>query len=290
MSDQFDWRQHLKVHPAAELFPRLLPDELKELAEDILKNGLKSNVAVVEDDDGTRVLDGISRLDAMQSVGLLSADRGKSGFVVLTKQWTGKDWADYERPEQGPLLLDDPFLVLSNVTDPYAYVISANIHRRHLSAEGKRNLIAKVLKAKPDASNLAIAKQVKADDKTVAKVRSDLEGRSEIPNVKKRVDSKGRGQPANKPPPKAMCDRVGIPRPSKAERKAISRDTGIDKKARMIWRWLTAVEKEGYLTVTPKKILQTMTPDMRADMHRLGASVGQWLLTVAEAAGEGGAS
>jgi len=269
MSNQFNWRQHLKVHPAAEIFPRSSADELKELAEDILKNGLQSRIAVVENDDGQHALDGISRLDAMQSVGLLDADKG--GFVVLTKQWTGREWTDHERPEQGPLLRDDPFLAepLPDFTDPYAYVISANIHRRHLSAEGKRNLIGKVLKARPDLSDRAIGEQVKADHKTVTRVRREAEGRGDIPHVQKRVDSKGRRQPA-----------------TKAERKAVSRDTGIDKKARMIWGWLTAVEKESYLTTTPEKILQSMTPDMRADMHRLGASVGQWLLTVSEAAGE----
>ena len=38
-------------------------------------------------------------------------------------------------------------------TDPYAYVLSANVHRRHLTAEQKRELIAKVLKAQPEKSN-----------------------------------------------------------------------------------------------------------------------------------------
>src|SRR5262249_30251866 len=87
---------------------------------------------------------------------------------------------------------------LDRSTDPYEYVISANLHRRHLTSEQKRELIAKVLKAKPEASNAAVAKQVKADDKTVAKVRSELEGRSEIPNVNTRTDSKGRKQPAKR--------------------------------------------------------------------------------------------
>jgi hypothetical protein len=37
-----------------------------------------------------------------------------------------------------------------------------------------------------------------ATDKTVAKVRADLEARSEIPNVEARTDAKGRKQPASK--------------------------------------------------------------------------------------------
>jgi hypothetical protein len=86
--------------------------------------------------------------------------------------------------------------------DPYDQVLSLNIHRRHLTAEQKRDLIAKLLKAKPAASNNSIAKQVKVDDKTVGTVRRELERRSEIPNVKARTDSKGRKQPANKSKPK----------------------------------------------------------------------------------------
>ena len=42
-------------------------------------------------------------------------------------------------------------------TDPYTYVISANIRRRHLTAEQKRELIAKLIKATPEKSDRAIA-------------------------------------------------------------------------------------------------------------------------------------
>ena len=38
-------------------------------------------------------------------------------------------------------------------TDPYAYVISANIRRRHLTAEQKRELIAKLIKATPEKAH-----------------------------------------------------------------------------------------------------------------------------------------
>jgi hypothetical protein len=56
------------------------------------------------------------------------------------------------------------------------------------------------LKAKPEASNRKIAKQVKADDKTVASVRRDLESTAEIPQLEKTVgaDGKKRAKPKRK--------------------------------------------------------------------------------------------
>src|SRR5262249_37656356 len=77
---------------------------------------------------------------------------------------------------------------------------SANLHRRHLTADQKRELIAKVLKAKPEASNNTIAKQVRADGKTVAKARRKLESTSEIPRLEKTVgkDGKSRKLPAKR--------------------------------------------------------------------------------------------
>jgi hypothetical protein len=41
--------------------------------------------------------------------------------------------------------------------DAYSYVMSANIHRRHLTIEQKRELIGKLLKAQPKQSNRQIA-------------------------------------------------------------------------------------------------------------------------------------
>src|SRR5262249_7560681 len=84
--------------------------------------------------------------------------------------------------------------------DPFAYVVTKNFHRRHLTAAQKRELIAKELKAKPASSNLQIAKRAKADDKTVAKVRSELESTSEIPKLDKTTGREGKARAAKRTP------------------------------------------------------------------------------------------
>jgi hypothetical protein len=186
------WRAILPVHAAAELFPLMNPDELCTLGKDIRRRGMVSPIIIWSppdrDDKREFLLDGRNRLDAAAMVGLLAVD-DDSGRLCLR---TSDGLREIPRRHVGHGNLFD--------TDPYRLAISYNIHRRHLTAEQKCELIAKVLKAKPEASNRQIAKQVKADDKTVAKVRANLESRSEIPNVETRTDSKGQKQQAHKPP------------------------------------------------------------------------------------------
>jgi hypothetical protein len=170
------WRDVLKVHPACELFPQLSTDELKELGEDIRKHRLQQRAKVIRDGDGFAVLDGRSRLDAIEAAGLT--------IKVFESSTSSTP--------------NNKFFEVVEVDDPYAYVMSANVKRRHLSGEDKRTLIAKLLVLNPNQSNLAISKMIGVDDKTVASVRRELEGRSEIPNVPTRPDTKGRNQPAKR--------------------------------------------------------------------------------------------
>ena len=82
-------------------------------------------------------------------------------------------------------------------SDPFAYVISANIHRRHLTAEQKRELIARVIQADPSKSDRQIAETVKASPTTVGTVRAEMESTVQIGQLRKRVgkDGKSRAQP-----------------------------------------------------------------------------------------------
>ncbi len=190
------WRDVLKVHPAADLFPMMSLDELKALGEDIKKNGLRAPIVLwAENHDGDLLLlDGRNRLDAAELAGVavVSIRSDKGGRVDINvphRRLYGRDG--------GRSAIDGTSLT----ADPYEFVLSANVHRRHLTGEQKRELIAKVLKAQPGSSNRKIAALTKVDDKTVGAVREKLEARAEIPHVEKRQDSKGRQQPARKPEP-----------------------------------------------------------------------------------------
>jgi len=186
------WRAFLPIHPAAELFPLMSEAELKELAADIDKHDLKELVCLYDDPElGVCVLDGRNRFDALE---LLKWEAGGRA---------------HEPPSEERRLPTGLYQWVERKVDPYAYVLSKNVHRRHLTSDQKRDLIA-VLAAKPELSNRRIADQLKVDPKTVGAVRSEKEGRGEIPHVAKRIDQKGRKQPAQRRArtPKAAAPKV----------------------------------------------------------------------------------
>ena len=171
------WRGQIKVHPACDLFPLMTADELKALGEDIKQNGLHTNIAVWQAAKGHPwfLVDGRNRLDAAELVGL-SVEFIKR-FDVTVKIGGHLD------------AVDDLSLL-----DPYEYVISANVHRRHLTPEQKREVIAKALKAQPEKSNREIARQVKDDHHKVGSVRRKLEATGEVSPVEKTTGADGKAR------------------------------------------------------------------------------------------------
>jgi hypothetical protein len=89
-------------HPVCALFPRMSDTELADLAEDIRRHGLQAPIVVL---DG-QILDGRNRLLACQVAGI------EPRFVA----WAGNG-------------------------DPADFVVSANLHRRHLT-ESQRAMVA----------------------------------------------------------------------------------------------------------------------------------------------------
>jgi len=90
-------------------------------------------------------------------------------------------------------------IILGMLPDPYGYVVSANIHRRHLTAEQKREIIASLLKAKPERSDHETAKMARASPTTVGAVREGLEKAGEVSKLDTRTGADGVAQPAAKP-------------------------------------------------------------------------------------------
>jgi DNA-binding Lrp family transcriptional regulator len=82
--------------------------------------------------------------------------------------------------------------------DPYEFVVSANIHRRHLTTEQRLELVDKFVKANPEKSDRQIAETVKASPTTVGKRRARLEKSGDVSTVDTRQDKRGRQQPAKK--------------------------------------------------------------------------------------------
>ena len=92
-----------------EQFPLMSADELKTLADDIAKNGLQEKVAYYCEGKIRYLLDGRNRADALEMLGR-------------------RDHFDDAHTING---------------DPFAYVISKNIHRRHLMSRKGRNCLSR---------------------------------------------------------------------------------------------------------------------------------------------------
>jgi hypothetical protein len=165
------WRDVLPVHPAANLFPLMSNEELKDISDDIKKNGLQEQVVLTKQGE---LLEGRNRLDAMELAGIaLFEEPG----TLMPKLWR-------------PFLGDDPV----------AFVISANLHRRHLTVEQKHELIEKLLKVAPEKSDRQIADEATSNRTTVGQIRKKLETSGDVSIVDTRIDRKGRKQQAHKTP------------------------------------------------------------------------------------------
>jgi cell division protein FtsB len=91
-----------ELHPLCTLFPRLDKDELAALREDIKANGLSSPITLYEG----QILDGGNRYQACLDAGI------------------------------------EPTFVEYSGTDPVSFVLSANLHRRHLKAGQNAIIVA----------------------------------------------------------------------------------------------------------------------------------------------------
>src|SRR5258705_8863878 len=116
------WRDVLRIHPACDLLPLMSAEELRELADDIERNGLRHGIDLYCDVDGREfVIDGRNRLDAME---LLGWDLVTAGGQLVHK---------YHHETLRHMELESPEIA--------AWVISTNLRRRHLNQGQKRDLL-----------------------------------------------------------------------------------------------------------------------------------------------------
>ena len=149
----------LEPHPLSKLFPPISPEDFDKLAADIKLNGLHQAIVLYQG----KILDGNNRHRACELVRI------------------APKFADF------------------NGDDAQArnYVISANIHRRHLSPDQRREIIATLLKADPNQSNRQIADAAKASHVTVGAVRAELEATGQIDQLEKTTGADGKKRKRN---------------------------------------------------------------------------------------------
>jgi ParB-like chromosome segregation protein Spo0J len=133
----------LYFHPLANLFPLMNGTKFEELVADIKAHGLREQITLYQG----KVLDGRNRYRACLKLKLAPQVDLFSG--------TGGEFTQFDGDDD----------------DARAFVISKNIHRRHLTTEQRRELLVKLVAAQPQKSDRAIAKEVGTAHTTVARAR-----------------------------------------------------------------------------------------------------------------------
>lgn len=212
-----DW---VTVHPAAARFPMMSDAEIAALEADIREHGLKQGIVLYLDvpNDAphrkrkerladwcrrakirAQLLDGRNRVTGVVRGNAKHPDRS-------LEDWGTEDALPFvedlfnEEDEGGVGVPPGAVLVYSrDGVDPFDFVISANIHRRHLTADQKRDVVVELLKERPERSDRQTAKIANVSPTFVGKVRAEGEGAGTVSTVDTRTGAGGVSQPAHKP-------------------------------------------------------------------------------------------
>ena len=153
------------VHPEAEKLPMMSDAEILEMANDIFENSLREPIDIWidnrEEANGSPgpfpeyLMDGRNRREALNFLGHdspLDVNTNGVRYHNAIKR-RGKNWV--------------------TDCDPVKFILSKNVHRRHLTPEQKREAIKRFLKADPKASNREVAKKLGSSHHTIKKVREE---------------------------------------------------------------------------------------------------------------------
>jgi hypothetical protein len=223
MAAPTSWRDRIKVHPAANMFPMMSKDELQALAKDIAENGLRHGVVLWTPQSiqtasrrklpsDLYLLDGRNRLEALELSIADEEEREEAIGLALYPSSTD--------PDAATLLYGD--------VEPFTFVISANIHRRHLTAAQKNELIVKLKAASPELSTRAIAAATGMSQTTIQRALSappsgEPNG-SPAPSPERVAGRDGKSYPAQQPARKkaaAPVEKTPSTPPSQSRDKAI---------------------------------------------------------------------
>jgi ParB-like nuclease family protein len=139
----------LPVHPAADVFPMLSDEELDDLAEDIKANGLIQPLVIAAVDNEWTLVDGRNRREACRIAGV------------------------------------QPHVQDLNGTDPLSYIISSNIHRRHMN-KGQQAMAMAMIYPEPqqgkrtDLLNKSTSAKLAFDKASLSRARAVLRHSPEL--------------------------------------------------------------------------------------------------------------
>jgi N6-adenosine-specific RNA methylase IME4 len=138
-----------EIHPAATIFPLMEGEEFESLCEDIEKHGVRDPAVLIQVGDEKQLLDGRNRIRAAE----------KAGASVKTVMYDGDD--------------------------PLGYVLSANLHRRHLNEAQRAMVAAKIkpmfeeqAKKRQEATQFGSQTEEPGDDTVVENLPPPAKGKS----------------------------------------------------------------------------------------------------------------